>query len=86
VALANNYEQRDYPFHSYDANTHICTHIPLSFQVQNKALYLLKFGSAIIIYGFSKDQLNYCSGEPKNLLFSIGQLKLILSKGERLKD
>jgi 2-polyprenyl-3-methyl-5-hydroxy-6-metoxy-1,4-benzoquinol methylase len=72
-----SYDEVDYTPESFDAIALIYAHNPNRMQVHKKMVQLLKPGGIIIIEGFSKDQLSFNSGGPKNkdLLFSVDELK-----------
>jgi SAM-dependent methyltransferase len=74
----NNYAaEEDY----FDCIALIFVHPPkkLRKQFHNKLLTLLKPGGKLILEGFSKDQINYNSGGPKDI-------EMLFSKEELLED
>ncbi|QKG79643.1 class I SAM-dependent methyltransferase [Tenuifilum thalassicum] len=72
-----SYDEVDFTSESFDAIALIYAHNPNRELVHKKMIQLLKPGGIIIIEGFSKDQLSFNSGGPKNkdLLFSVDELK-----------
>jgi len=72
-----SYDEVDFTPESFDAIALIYAHNPNREHVHKKMVQQLKPGGIIIIEGFSKDQLNFNSGGPKNkdLLFSVDELK-----------
>lgn len=72
------YADVDYPKNSFDVIALIFAHMPAQFRREwhRKLVSYLKPGGKLILEGFSKDQLKYNSGGPKDptMLFSIEEL------------
>lgn len=72
-----DYEMVDYPNQSFDAIALIYAHSPIREFVHRRMVELLKPGGVLILEGFSKHQINFASGGPRNTdwLFSTDELK-----------
>ncbi|MEI6764742.1 MAG: class I SAM-dependent methyltransferase [Bacteroidota bacterium] len=77
------FEDADYPEHSFDALALIYAHVPFQLRAQyySKLFSFLKPGGMLILEGFSKEQTKFNSGGPRDasMLFSESELKEILS-------
>ncbi|MBN2236392.1 MAG: class I SAM-dependent methyltransferase [Bacteroidales bacterium] len=71
------FEEIELELNSFDAIAFIFAHNMPRKENHQKMLRFLKSGAAVILEGFSKNQLNYSSGGPRNLnlLFSSEELK-----------
>jgi SAM-dependent methyltransferase len=73
------FDEIEYPRDHFDAIAISYVHLPKAQRTKyhKKLLAFLKPGGALILEGFSKNQLNYSSGGPRelNMLYSVDELK-----------
>ncbi len=71
------HEEADYPENHFDVVALIYAHTPARKQLHEKAVRWLRPGGTLILEGFSKAQLQYASGGPRQeaLLFDREQLE-----------
>lgn len=74
-----SYDDFNFKLNFFDCIGLIFAHVPPNARnsIHNNLLKFLKPGGTIILQGFSKEQINYNSGGPKNIdmLFSVEELK-----------
>lgn len=77
--LIDSYDSANFPFEYFDCIALIYTHMPHDKRTvyHQKLASFLKPGGSLILEGFSKNQLQFNSGGPKDygMLFSIEELK-----------
>lgn len=87
--LIDSYDSANFPFEYFDCIPLIYTHMPHDKRTvyHQKLASFLKPGGSLILEGFSKNQLQFNSGGPKDygMLFSVEELKSDFSEFNIIK-
>jgi len=75
--LIASHEEAHFADHTFDVIALIYAHTPFRAALHNKVMQWVKPGGILLVEGFSKEQLRYQSGGPKDpqLLFSVEELE-----------